>query len=221
MAGWGWRRPGLNGRRRRHRSRSLVGTCGRAEIKVPRARLMAADGKTSGRAAPQARSGRADRRAYLSGAQHARGAPRARSAVWGRGGQGRGEPGTAEGAGRPGGLAVGSRRPQQARTARARMSGRRWWRRPGGRGRGPLGRRADAALYGPQASQPASQRPASKKPEIASSPSRHCWRRWGGAAATCVWNSLRRCDLVRQPLGASQCKSARTANAIERLLEEF
>jgi putative transposase len=38
---------GLNGHRHGHRSRSLLGTFGQVEISVPRARLMAADGKTS------------------------------------------------------------------------------------------------------------------------------------------------------------------------------
>jgi putative transposase len=38
---------GLCGHRHGHRSRSLMGTFGRVEIKVPRARLTAADGKTS------------------------------------------------------------------------------------------------------------------------------------------------------------------------------
>ncbi len=38
---------GLNGHRHGHRSRSLMGTFGRVEIRVPRARLMTADGKTS------------------------------------------------------------------------------------------------------------------------------------------------------------------------------
>jgi putative transposase len=37
----------LSGHRHGHRSRSLMGTFGRVEIKVPRARLTAADGKTS------------------------------------------------------------------------------------------------------------------------------------------------------------------------------
>jgi putative transposase len=38
---------GLSGHRHGHRSRSLMGTFGRVEINVPRARLTAADGKTS------------------------------------------------------------------------------------------------------------------------------------------------------------------------------
>src|SRR5260370_29291567 len=38
---------GFNGHRHGHRSRSLMGTFGRVEIRVPRARLMPADGKTS------------------------------------------------------------------------------------------------------------------------------------------------------------------------------
>jgi putative transposase len=38
---------GLSGHRHGHRSRSLMGTFGRVEIRVPRARLMTADGKTS------------------------------------------------------------------------------------------------------------------------------------------------------------------------------
>jgi len=38
---------GVSGHRHGHRSRSLMGTFGRVEIKVPRARLTAADGKTS------------------------------------------------------------------------------------------------------------------------------------------------------------------------------
>src|SRR5215470_11385938 len=38
---------GLSGHRHGHRSRSLMGTFGRVEIRVPRARLMSADGKTS------------------------------------------------------------------------------------------------------------------------------------------------------------------------------
>jgi putative transposase len=39
--------PGLSGHRHGHRSRSLMGTFGQVEISVPRARLTAADGKTS------------------------------------------------------------------------------------------------------------------------------------------------------------------------------
>jgi putative transposase len=39
--------PGLSGHRHGRRSRSLMGTFGRVEIQVPRARLTAADGKTS------------------------------------------------------------------------------------------------------------------------------------------------------------------------------
>jgi transposase-like protein len=39
--------PGVSGHRHGHRSRSLMGTFGRVEINVPRARLTSADGKTS------------------------------------------------------------------------------------------------------------------------------------------------------------------------------
>ena len=46
-AGAGDAAPGVGGHRHGHRSRSLMGTFGRVEIKVPRARLTAADGKTS------------------------------------------------------------------------------------------------------------------------------------------------------------------------------
>src|SRR6266436_5262368 len=38
---------GVSGHRHGHRSRSLMGTFGQVEINVPRARLTAADGKTS------------------------------------------------------------------------------------------------------------------------------------------------------------------------------
>jgi putative transposase len=46
-AGDGEVAPGVRGHRHGHRSRSLMGTFGRVEINVPRARLTAADGKTS------------------------------------------------------------------------------------------------------------------------------------------------------------------------------
>ena len=39
--------PGFRGHRHGRRSRTLMGTFGRVEVKVPRARLTAADGKTS------------------------------------------------------------------------------------------------------------------------------------------------------------------------------
>src|SRR5260370_38572329 len=38
---------GLSGHRHGHRPRSLMGTFGRVQIRVPRARLMSADGRTS------------------------------------------------------------------------------------------------------------------------------------------------------------------------------
>jgi putative transposase len=46
-AGSGDVAPGVRGHRHGHRSRTLMGTFGRVEIKVPRARLTAGDGKTS------------------------------------------------------------------------------------------------------------------------------------------------------------------------------
>ena len=93
---------GLSGHRHGHRSRSLMGTFGQVQISVPRARLMSADGKTSewkSKTLPayQRRTRAADALiagAYLSGTN----TRRVRRALAARcGGQGRGEPGVAQG----------------------------------------------------------------------------------------------------------------------------
>jgi len=95
--------PAAVGHRHGHRARSLIGTFGRTEIEVPRARLNGPDGKTTewnsqvlpGLPAPHA-GGRCVNCQHLFGRhQHAPGAPRLEGAVRRRRGGGYGEPGVA------------------------------------------------------------------------------------------------------------------------------
>src|SRR4051794_32236204 len=97
---------GATGHRHRHRSRSLLGSFGRVELEVPRARLNTPDGKTTEwkSKALRAYQRRADCEHLPRWHQHAPGAPCARCPVWGCGGQGHGEPGLAQGEGRLGRL---------------------------------------------------------------------------------------------------------------------
>ena len=95
---------GITGHRHGHRSRSLLGTFGRVEIAVPRARLATAEGKTTewkstALRAYQRRTKPADALiagAYLAGHQYPTGASGAVSGLRRRGEQGHGEPGVAE-----------------------------------------------------------------------------------------------------------------------------
>ena len=103
---------GATGHRHGHRSRSLLGSFGRVELEVPRARLNTPDGKTTewkskALRAYQRRTLVADALiagAYLAGTKHTPGAPRACSPVWRRGRQGYGQPGVAQGEERLGGV---------------------------------------------------------------------------------------------------------------------
>ena len=85
---------GASGHRHGHRSRSLMGSFGRVEIAVPRARLNTPDGKTT---EWKSKVLRADREHLSRRHQHASRAPCARYPVWRRGWQGHGELGVAQG----------------------------------------------------------------------------------------------------------------------------
>jgi putative transposase len=95
---------GATGHRHGHRSRSLLGSFGRVEVEVPRARLRTAAGKTTEWKSKTLRA--YQRRTLVADAliagrpcrhQHPPGAPCARLAVRRRGRQGHGEPGVAQG----------------------------------------------------------------------------------------------------------------------------
>src|ERR1700756_2198629 len=96
---------GISGHRHGHPSRSLIGTFGRVEIAVPRARLDSAEGKTTeleefGAASLPAanQAGRfADRRRLSCRDQYASGAAGTLGGLWRRGQQRYGEPRVAEG----------------------------------------------------------------------------------------------------------------------------
>ena len=101
---------GARGHRHGHRERQLIGTFGTETVKVPRARLVEDEGQDDrvaleGAAALPAadEEGRgADRRGLSRRDQHAAGEAGALRPVRGRGEQGRGQPGLAQGEGRLG-----------------------------------------------------------------------------------------------------------------------
>ena len=102
---------GPRGWRHGRRDRQVIGTSGAGTVSVPRARLAREDGGTAGwRSKGLRRDLRLTERAeaLIAGAlsrrhQHPAGAPRLGGAVRGRGGQGRGQPGVAQGEDRLGG----------------------------------------------------------------------------------------------------------------------
>ncbi|MBV1800595.1 transposase [Siccirubricoccus sp. G192] len=103
---------GAVGHRHGHRRRQLTGSFGPVELAVPRARLQAEDGSTrEWRSAVLPRYARRTRQAealiasaYLAGTNTRRVQRALAALVPGRGGQGRGEPGLAQGKGGLGGL---------------------------------------------------------------------------------------------------------------------
>src|SRR6516162_64612 len=194
---------GITGHRHGHRSRSLLGTFGRVEIAVPRARLGTAEGKTTewkstARRAYQRRTKQADSLiagAYLAG-PNTRRVRRALAAVFGRRGQQRyREPGVAKGESRLGCLEFllarrGTDRPPDPRryggAGQARPQGH--LDRAAGRARGASGRPEGAAggqEYGWR-DQPSlagrPRRPRQARAAPAGVPDCR-WRDWAGAGA--------------------------------------